>query len=311
MNMRVLVTGSSGFLGRAVVATLASSGHEVIAGTRRHDRLRDIHTISLDVTDRDSVRRSVLDSEPDAVVHLAGMTKMRESASQPLAFYDVNTAGTLNVMHAVDELARDRKSPHIVFASTGAVYGSHPAIPQREGDRTSTENPYAASKLASEELIRYHAKSGRSVATILRFSNIAGGVDNIYDDDGDHLIPRVLTAIQDDTPIAINGDGQTTRDFVHVSDAAEAVRLALLARPNSDSVILNIGSGTEMAVQAIVEAAERATRKTARIERRPAGSEARRVVMSIDRATAHLGWKPVHVSADQLVTDAWSAFRHS
>ena len=189
------------------------------------------------------------------------------------------------------------------------MYGSQPTVPQREDDTVSAENPYAASKLAGEELIRFHAASGRSVATILRFSNIAGGIGNIYDDDGDHLIPRVLTAIRDDTPITINGDGQTTRDFIHVVDAAEAVKLAVRKRPHRDSVFLNLGSGTEIAVSAVVEAAQRATGKTARIERRPAGSEARRVVMSIDRAAAHLDWKPAHTSADRLVTDAWSALR--
>jgi UDP-glucose 4-epimerase len=128
---------------------------------------------------------------------------------------------------SVHELARDRKDPpRIVFASTGAVYGNRPAIAQREDDPVNAENPYAASKLAAEELIRHHAKSGRSAAIILRLSNIAGGVANIYDDDGGHLIPRVLKAIRDGTQITVNGDGRATRDYVHVSDAAEAVRLA-------------------------------------------------------------------------------------
>src|SRR4051794_34311753 len=123
--MKVLVTGSSGFLGRAVVATLTNDGHEVVAGTRRRDRLRDARTVLLDVTDKHNVRRAVLDSECDALVHLAAMTRIRESASHPLVFYDVNTAGTLNVMHAIDELARESARPsHVVFASTGAVYGS-------------------------------------------------------------------------------------------------------------------------------------------------------------------------------------------
>ncbi len=306
--MKVLITGSSGFLGRAVAARLVADGHEVTAGTRRSERLRGLNCVPLDVTDRESVRSAVLGSRCDAVVHLAGLTRMRDSAARPLAFYDVNTTGTLNVMHAVDELGPDKSPvPQVVFASTGAVYGSHPTVPLREVDPVQAENPYAGSKLASEQLIEHHARSGRSVATILRFSNIAGGVHNIYDDDGDHIIPRVLTAIRDSTSITINGDGGTTRDFVHVVDAAEATRLALLNPPAAGSIVLNIGSGVETAVRTIVAAAEQATGKVAHKEHRAAGAEAQRVVMQIDRAFEHLGWKPNHTSADQIVADAWKA----
>jgi UDP-glucose 4-epimerase len=308
--MKVLVTGSAGFLGRVVVATLIDAGCQVVAGTRRPDRLQPLgaHTVHLDVADQTGLRRAIVDSQCDAVVHLAALTRMRESTSDPLAFYDVNTVGTLNVMHAIDELARAEHDPlHVVFASTNAVYGSQPAIPQREDDPTNPENPYAASKLFAEGLIRQHTTTGRSVGTVLRFSNIAGGAGVFHDEDGHHIIPRLLKAIEDGTPVTINGDGEATRDYIHVIDAADAIHLALLARPSGGNLVLNIGSGAETSVRAIIRAVERVAGRPAQMHHRAAGPEAKRVVMSIDRATTSLGWKPKHSSVDQLVTDAWSA----
>jgi UDP-glucose 4-epimerase len=308
--VKVLVTGSAGFLGRVVVATLIDAGCQVVAGTRRPDRLQslDAPTVHLDVADQAGLRQAIVGSGCDAVVHLAALTRMRESTSDPLAFYDVNTVGTLNLMHAVDEAARSKRDRlHVVFASTNAVYGSQPAVPQRENDPTNPENPYAASKLFAEELIRHHTTTARSVGTVLRFSNIAGGAGMFYDEDGDHIIPRLLKAIEDGTPVTINGDGEATRDYIHVLDAAEAIHLALLARPTDGDVVLNIGSGVETSVQAIIHAAERAAGRPAQKHHRPAGPEAKRVVMSIDRATTALGWKPKRSSVDQLVSDAWSA----
>ena len=305
--MKVLVTGSAGFLGRVVVANLAKAGHEVIAGTRRPERITvpGVTKVLLDVTDKDGTRQAVLDSQCDAVVHLAALTRMRESADNPLAFYDVNTVGTLNVMHGVDELSRREREPvHVVFASTGAVYGSHPTVPLREGNPVLAENPYATTKVAAEELIRYHVQSGRSVATILRCSNIAGGHDDIYDDDGDHIIPRILRSIEHGTPIIVNGDGDTTRDYIHVADAADAIGRALFKRPVEGAITFNIGSGIETSVSAIIRAAEAATGRSATVQYQPAGAEARRVVMCIERATSRLGWEPTRSLVDQLMADA-------
>ena len=124
--MRVLVTGGLGFLGRAVVASLANHGNEVVAIT--HSRMEDSlpGASGLEVADlrnATEIRSAVADLKPEAICHLAALTSGRESFARPIDYYDVNTTGTINLLHAIEAM----KAPtaiKIVFTSTSAIYGS-------------------------------------------------------------------------------------------------------------------------------------------------------------------------------------------
>lgn len=211
--MRVLVTGGNGYLGRAVVDQLAAAGHEPVAMVRDPDPVRRANTRVADLLDSAAVQAVLYGI--DAVCHLAARTRARESIVDPLSYFQVNTTGTVILLEA---MAAHRVS-RLVFASTGAIYGTPDRQPMTEDLPDLPPHPYAASKLAAEFAVQAQARAGALSATILRFMNIAGGDDR----DPTRLIPRTIAAAQGRGTLEINGDGSAMRDYLHVSDAARAI----------------------------------------------------------------------------------------
>lgn len=281
--MRVLVTGGHGHLGRAVCRALDAGGHQVVVLSRR---------TGVDVRDRAGVAVAVETAQPDAVCHLAALTQARESFADPLAYFDVNAGGTLNLL-----LALDRTIP-FVLASSSIVYGGqHTTAALAEDLDTHPESPYAASKVAAEEMVR--AIGG----VVLRCFNVAGGRDT----DPTRIIPNVFRAVTGELPhVTLNGDGSATRDFVHVEDAAQAVLDAVeKARPGT----YNIGSGTGTSMAEIIAVAERVTGERVPVKHSPARPEPPHLVADITRAKTTLGWEPRHSTLEHILTDAWAAWR--
>ncbi|MGH3645992.1 MAG: NAD-dependent epimerase/dehydratase family protein [Micromonosporaceae bacterium] len=308
--MRVLVTGGLGFLGRAVAIELLAHGHEVDLLTRGNRPVPPpdgAKVVEADLLDRDAIRQVVREGQYEGVCHLAALTRVRDSFEQPLTYYDVNVGGTLNLLHALAET--DPPAPvRLVYTSTNAVYGT------REGRLTEDmephpESPYAASKLAAEHLIGYHAAAGALAAVTLRCFNIAGAVDGYGDNDPTRLIPNVLRAAAGKLPhLTVNGDGSAVREYVHVADVASACRLALeKATPGHD--IYNIGTGEGLSINDIIEATERVTGRPVRVMNGPAKSEPHTLVADSSRAQQVLDWRPAKSSVGTIVEDAWSATR--
>lgn len=297
--MRVLVTGAGGYVGRAVVAALQVAGHEPVAALHQSDSLGDVEHCRVDLLEPESLRAPLRNVE--GVVHLAGLTLARESWADPLQYFNVNVTGTLSLLSAMkaEDVGR------LVFASTGAIYGSPDVQQMSEALPADPPHPYAASKYAAELAVDAMARSGQLGAVVIRLFSAAGGADP----DPTRIVPRVLAAAAGEVDhLHINGDGSAVRDLLHVDSAAQAFIAALERVPEIGQVdCYNIGSGMGTSVMDVVRAAERITGRRVPVVHGPPAGEPARLVCDPSRAAEALDWKPAHSAVDEIVRSAWEA----
>lgn len=306
--MRVLVTGGKGFIGQAVVRALLADGHQVDVLSRTPDRGRlpePATVLVADITDRDEMRKAVGTTPYQGVVHLAALTNARESFEQPVRYYDVNVGGTANLLDAL--AASGSESPRFVLASTNNVYGTRDGS-LSEDLELHPESPYAASKVAAEQLVTYQAATGALAATVLRLFNVAGAIDGITDTDTRRLIPGVLAVAAGERPtFAVNGDGGAVREYTHVRDAAAAVATALAGGEPGKTRCYNVGTGRGVSVLDVIRAAERVTGRTIPVEHRPARPEPQTLIADASRISTETVWQASHSNLASIVGDAWEA----
>jgi UDP-glucose 4-epimerase len=293
--MRVLVTGATGYIGRAVVEQLQVNGHEPRILTHVSE-VGGVEAVRGDLLDAASVTRAAAGT--DAVVHLAALGQIRESFEQPLRYYEVNVGGTLNILKALPR--------RLVFVSTASVYGTPSEQPITEDCPRRPANPYAASKAAAEDAVAWTALAGRIGAATLRLFNAAGGGDR----DESRLITRaVAVAAGRLESMTVFGDGSAIRDFVHVDDIARAAVLALEHCEVGRHDVFNVGA-TPASVRDVLESVARVTGREVPITREPAHpGEVREIRADTTRIRTALGWDPRDSALDQLVLDQWRATR--
>ncbi len=291
--MRVLVTGGRGFVGQAVVQTLRAHGHDVVELSRAS---------GVDLRDGEAVARAVARWRPDGVCHLAALISVRDSFAQPLDYFDTNLVGTANLLHALVKPAR------VVMTSTSAVYGS--ARPGRLGEDLppQPESPYAASKAAAEQLLAHVAGAGAIGAFSLRCFNIAGAAHGRPDPDRTRIVSASLRAAAGEIDhVSVNGDGSAMREFTHVLDVADAVRLALEAAEPGRHQALNVGTGEGVRMVDVIRAAERVTGLPIKVVHGPPVSEPHTLISDPTRIQSTLGWRPTRSSLERILRDAWEA----
>ncbi|XVS64699.1 NAD-dependent epimerase/dehydratase family protein [Actinosynnema sp. CA-299493] len=272
--MRVVVTGSTGYIGRVVSAELSAAGHTPIPFSG-------------------DVRVGALDGPVDAVVHLAGLARVRESFGDPVRFYDVNVGGTVNLLRS--------PPPRFVLASTAGVYGSAVAMIYESCPR-APGSPYAASKAAAEDVLAWAAAAGRVSGVALRLFNVAGGGD----EDDTRVITRACGVASGRLPsMEVFGDGSAVRDFVHVRDVARAFVTAV-ERDGDGYVALNVGA-TPASVADVLASVARVTGREVAVVRRPAHPGEARELRADTTALRSSGWQPVCSDLDTLVRDQWAA----
>lgn len=254
----------------------------------------------------------------EAVVHFAADSLVGESVTNPLKYYDNNVYGAmtlLKVMHANDV-------KKIVFSSTAATYGEAKNFPIQENDPTVPTNPYGETKLAIEKMLKWSEEAYGIHYVALRYFNVAGAhMDGKLGEDHfpeTHLIPIILqVALGTREAISVFGDdydthdGTCIRDYIHVTDLANAHILALeKLQKEETSGIYNLGSGTGFTVKEVIEAARKVTGHPIPtvIAPRRAGDPAR-LVASSEKAKVELGWKPQYPSLEEMIGSAWRWFR--
>ena len=310
--MRVLVTGAAGFLGTAVTAALARHGHEPVAFIRRDRPEPDgaVATRRGDIGDLDGVCAAVADVE--AVCHLAGLARVRDSIADPLLYWRTNLGGTLNVLDALVAVADRNRPKRLVLASTAAVYGTPERQPINEDAPTTPGNPYGASKLAADYAAAHVAATGTLGAISLRAFNIAGAAGGVPDRDISRLIPKLLAVQAGLEPeLAINGDGSAVRDFVHVIDMAEAFVLALGGCTPGQWRAYNVGGGRRTRVLDVVRSVEQVTAGRVAVRHNPPAHEPPVLLADSTRITQELGWQPLNSDLSQILSDGWKALNNT
>lgn len=289
---RILVTGGAGFIGSHIVDSLVLKGYEVvvldnlstgrISNLKSHLKSGSIRFIQGDVRDSSIVRKSINGS--DAVVHLAAITSVTQSIKKPSVVNDVNVSGTLNVLKA----SLQSRVKRFVYVSTTAVYGDS-LPPVKEDMLPKPLSPYGASKLAGEHYCLSIWKTFGLPIIILRYFNVYGRrmVTNGYAP----VISSFVRCMKNNGSILIYGDGEQTRDFIHVSDAVEAVLLGLKAERSGE--IFNIGTGKPTSINQLAQLLIDLTGKEIRVKRKEArAGEVRHSHANASKATQELGFLP-------------------
>ncbi len=324
--MKILVTGGAGYIGSTVAGLLAKAGHSVVAFDNlshgRRDLLpRDVQFVEGELSDRGKLENLFKGAKDggnpfDGVLHFAALIEAGESMIRPEIFFRNNTASTLTLLEAI--LAHGPR--RIVFSSTAAVYGEPESVPIKEDARLLPTNAYGESKLLVEHMLAWFNRIHGLRYASLRYFNVAGapeGPNGITSGEAHepetHLIPLVLDVALGRRPsIRIYGedyptpDGTCTRDYIHVSDLADAHLLALNALESQNRLILNLGNGKGFSVREVIESARRVTGHPIPAEvhpRRPGDPAV--LVASSEKAIRELGWVPKYTQLDQIIGTAW------
>jgi UDP-glucose 4-epimerase len=300
---RVLVTGGAGFIGSALVRRLAAEGipvrvlDDLSIGQRAYLDGLPCDLVVGSLTDVEAVRDAVAGC--DAVVHLAARAGIPDSVSDPLGTFEANVAHTIRVLDA----ARLAGARRFVFASSNAVLGPH-VPPADETVLPRPASPYGASKLAGEGYVTAYAETYGMATCALRFSN-AYGPRSLHKKS---VVAAWIRSALNGTPLTIHGDGEQTRDFVHVDDLAGAMVAALSAPDDRVAgAVLQVGTGRETTVNELAATLGRAMGRPLPVLRGPTrAGDILRNSSRVDRAAEVLGWRSSVSLLDGLTeTAAW------
>ncbi len=317
--MTILVLGGAGYIGSHTVYALIEKGEEVVIVDNLETGYEGaIHPKAKfykgDIRDRAFID-SVFDMEKiDAVIHFAANSLVGESMTNPLKYYDNNVNGTKVLLQSMVAHGIDK----IVFSSTAATYGEPENVPILETDKTEPTNTYGETKLAMEKMFKWTDKAHGLKYVSLRYFNACGahesGLIGEAHNPETHLIPLILQVpLGKRENISIYGDdypthdGTCIRDYIHVTDLAQAHILAVEYLMNgNDSNIFNLGNGVGFTVKEVIDAARRVTGHPipAVVTPRRAGDPAR-LIASSDKAKKILGWKPAHADLEEIIASAW------
>lgn len=318
--MKILVLGGAGYIGSRTVYELIDAGNEVvIIDNLETGHMKAVHPQAKfykgDLRDRAFVD-SVLDTEKniDAVIHFAANSLVGESMVNPLKYYDNNLCGTKVMLESLVAHGIDK----VVFSSTAATYGEPQSIPIVETDPTRPTNCYGETKLSMERMFYWTGVAHNLRFVSLRYFNACGAhISGQIGEDHNpetHLIPLILQAASGKRDhISIFGtdydtvDGTCVRDYIHVTDLAQAHILAVrYLMDGNKSDIFNLGNGVGFTVRQVIDEARKVTGADIKVveEGRRAGDPAT-LIASSDKAKSVLGWKPEYADLSKIIETAW------
>jgi len=313
----VLVTGGAGYIGSHVVKELLHRGYQAIVydnlQTGHRGAVKNAPFVEGDLADQERLRKTFRSCRIDAVMHFAADCLVGESVKDPLKYFKNNVKNSLQLL----EIADENNVKHFVFSSSAAVYGEPEKIPIAEEHPCNPTNPYGETKWIFEKVLQAFCEAGKLNFTSLRYFNAAGadpegqlGEDHSPET---HLVPIVLRAALNGDAVPIFGtdynthDGTCIRDYIHVTDLAEAHILALnKLEQGSISEIYNLGNGNGYSVREVIETARRVTgKKIIAVEspRRP--GDPARLVASSEKIRRDLGWVPKYPHLETIIETAW------
>lgn len=315
----VLVTGGAGYIGSHAVLALKDGGWPVavidtLSNGSREIVPEDVAFYEGSIADRSLVERIFAEQGTQAIMHFAGSIVVPESVEKPLDYYGNNTVGT----HALISAAVKAGVTHILFSSTAAVYGAPERIPIEEDDPKEPINPYGASKLMTERMLSDSSAAHKLNYGALRYFNVSGADPELragqIGKGSTHLIKVAVEAAVGKRPhIDVFGtdyptpDGTCIRDYIHVSDLADAHVLALerlIERPD-ENLVMNCGYGSGLSVLEVLDAVDRVADRSLRREMKPRRAGDPPVLVASNRRLVEtLDWSPRFADIETIVTHA-------
>jgi len=314
----VLVIGGAGYIGAHTCKALAAAGYKPVTfdnlSTGYEDFVKWGPLVKGEIADTAAIRQAIETHNIEAIIHFAALAFIGESVSHPQDYYETNVAGSLSVLKAMRQTGIDK----IVFSSTCAVYGQPERIPVTEREAPASITPYGASKLMVEQIMRDFRSAYGLKFIALRYFNASGAdpdaeIGELRDPET-HIIPRAMMALQgylDDFQVFGTDfptpDGTAVRDYIHVTDLADAHVLALTSLLRGhEGGIFNLGAGRGYSVKQLLD---EIARHTGRPLAPPSGprrkGDAAFLFADASLAREVLGWQPKHSDLATIVSSAW------
>jgi UDP-glucose 4-epimerase len=317
--MSILITGGAGYIGSHAVRELIRHKKEIVVydnlSKGHREAVKGVPLVEGALGDTDKLSEAIKKYGITGVMHFAASIEVSESMKDPQAYYTNNVCGALSLLKAMLE----SNVKKIIFSSTAAVYGEPEKIPIKEDTPLKPTNVYGRTKLVIEHILSDYAAAYGLKYISLRYFNVAGA-----DEKGDigedhnpetHLIPLVLkTILGQRESLSIFGtdypteDGTCVRDYIHVTDLAQAHILALnRLDAGGEPEIYNLGNGKGFSVLEIIKTAEKVTGKTVnavKADRRP--GDPARLVASSEKIKKELGWEPRFYNLERIIESAWN-----
>jgi UDP-glucose 4-epimerase len=304
--LRIVITGGAGFIGSHIADAYAAAGHDVLVidslwehgGGRRANVRNGISLVHMDVRD-EAIARVFADFKPEIVSHHAAQHSVAISARDPVYDASVNVVGLLNVLeHASKNGARK-----VIYASSGATFGTPDRLPITDATPQHPSSPYGITKMVGEHYLRFYRENRGLDFTALRYGNVYGPRQDPNGEAG--VIAIFIGKFLAHAPVRIDWDGEQTRDYVYVSDVAQA-NLAALDRGSGDALV--IGTGVKTSVNQIYRALVRISGFEAPVEHAPQRpGDARDAQFDASPARVQLGWSP-SISLDDGIRATYEYF---
>jgi UDP-glucose 4-epimerase len=315
---KILVVGGAGYIGSHMVKRLLEENYGVVVLDNLSTGHRRLVTggelVVGQLGDRNLLDRLFRDHSITAVMHFAAFSLVGESVQQPLKYYQNNIAETVSLIEAMIR----HKVMRFIFSSTAAVYGEPEDSPINEAHPCRPTNPYGVTKRCVERLLSDCDKAHGLKSICLRYFNASGadasGCIGEWHDPESHLIPLVLNSALTRKPIKIFGtdyatpDGTCIRDYVHVTDLANAHLLAMHALLNgSPSAVYNLGNSVGYSVRQVIELATRVTGKNIpMVEADRRSGDPAVLVADANKIKQSLGWQPKYEALETIIETAWN-----
>ena len=317
--MKLLIPGGAGYIGSHMVSYAQEHGHDVVVlddfSTGNEWAVKDCEILRVNLLDQDKLSQLLKGRYFDGVIHFAAKSLVGESVKKPYLYYRNNVVGTLNI---VNEMLNNHVN-NLVFSSTAAIFGNPVTDKIAEDHPKNPLNPYGQSKLMVENMLQDICSANDFNATCLRYFNAAGadesGAIGEAHDPETHLIPNILkAAISNESSLKVFGDdyhtsdGTCVRDYVHVTDLAQAHLLGLEYMQNNKGFsAFNLGNGDGFSVLEVINGCERVTdtKIPFQIDGRREGDPA--VLVSENKlAVEALNWNPKYNDISDIIKSAWS-----
>ena len=321
--MRVLVTGGAGYIGSVIVKKLIKNGDQVCViddlskgYPENVDPDAELHKFNL--LDLSKTIKTIKSYAPDAIIHMAASSIVSESMTNPVFYYNNNVCATINLVQAALE-SNIRK---FIFSSTAAVYGTPEYTPIDESHPENPINVYGESKLTCEKFLKWITLTTSAKCISLRYFNAAGSYDGLIEKHvpETHLIPNIFNSILESSQLTVFGndydtsDGTPIRDYIHVSDLADAHIMSLRLLYEKDSfnspnfMIFNLGCERGYSVLDVINTVEKVTGRKVKFvlgSRRPGDPPT--LVASYKRMNETTGWEPKNSKIADIVRSVWDS----